>query len=827
MQLSAYDVVWILTCSVLVMLMQAGFCCLESGIVRSKNSINVAAKNYADFCISTAIFWLIGFGLMFGTSFQGIIGTDGFAFSSFQEPSVVPFFIFQMMFCGTATTIISGAVAERTRFAGYLLISIVVSLVIYPVFGHWAWAGVNGGLDGWLATLGFVDFAGGTVVHSVAGWVSLAAVLIIGPRIGRFESPDTKFRSNSLPMATLGVFILWVGWIGFNGGSNLVMDQRVPLIIFNTLLAGTFGGVGAMVVSLLHFHRFIVFSIMNGTLAGLVAITASANSVEPWAAVSIGTIAGSISVYASQALAKFKIDDAIHAFPVHGVGGIWGTIAVALFGDPVSWGTGFTRWQQLSAQSTGVVVAMVWAFGGSYILLRMINHYFPLRVTEDSEHVGLNVSEHEETTDQLDLLRSMEHQRATGNFSRKVPVDVNSDIGDIAEEYNLVLTQLSSAKTEAETANRTKSQFLASMSHELRTPMNAILGFAQLLQHNPKKPLTEDQNSYVESIMIGGRHLLKLINEILDLAKIESGRISLTLEDVDANKAVADCVALITPLGEQDNITIINNINDGPSTFLSTDKQKFKQILINLLSNAVKYNIAGGTVTIKGQETKDGFLQISVTDTGIGIARKDHALVFRMYQRLEKNATISKKDGTGIGLTVSKLLIEQMAGRLGFKSEVGTGSTFWIKLPLVSNENVLVWTDKMSVGIDTIDKDHQVIFSLLNKVAHCGIEEMSLDEIIEELINYTHYHFQREEAIMEVCGYPDLKRHHEMHHNHIAQITNLAEIWRKERDPKLLHKLQLFLRNWLIEHAMKVDTTIAPYAKGKRQDIQKALEELG
>ncbi len=827
MQLSAYDVAWILTCSILVMLMQAGFCCLESGIVRSKNSINVAAKNFADFCISTAIFWFVGFGIMFGASYQGLFGTNGFAYSPANGSSVVSFFIFQMMFCGTATTIISGAVAERTKFTGYLLISVVVSLVIYPVFGHWAWAGVDGGNDGWLAALGFVDFAGGTVVHSVAGWVCLAAVLIIGPRIGRFDSPDSQFRSHSLPLATLGVFILWVGWIGFNGGSNLAMDDRVPLIIFNTLLAGTFGGLGAMAVNKLHFGRFVVLNIMNGTLAGLVAITATANIVDPWGAAVVGAVAGAISLYASEMLARLKIDDAINAFPVHGVGGVWGTLAVALIGDPNAWGTGFNRWQQLLAQGTGVVVAMIWAFVGGYLLLWVVNHFFPLRVSIDDERVGLNVSEHSESTEQLDLLRSIEYQRATGDFSRQVPVNPNSEIGDIAEEYNLVLSKLSGAKEEAENASKAKSEFLASMSHELRTPMNAILGFAQLLKHNPKNPLTQSQNSMVESILTGGRHLLELINDILDLAKIEADRVTITLEVLDAVQVVDECVVLTAPLGEKDDIKIFNKFTSCSPIILRTDTRRFNQILINLLSNAVKYNREGGTVTVDGWETDDDFLHISVTDTGSGISKDDYSKIFNMYQRLEKDAKISKKEGTGIGLNVCKLLVERMAGRIGFESEEGVGSTFWLELPLATNQDVLIWTDALRVGVDAIDKDHQSIFLLLNKVEYGTVDEGLLDEVIEELIDYTIYHFRREEELMEVCGYPDLEKHRAMHQDLVFRVSELAKTWYLERDPKILHQLKIFLRNWLVEHIMNADIEITPYLSGKNQDVQKVLEAHG
>lgn len=210
--------------------MQAGFCCLESGSVRSKNSINVAAKNFGGFCVAATVFLLLGlgllgFGLMFGESRDGILGHTGF-FADPDDPSRLAFFVFQLMFCGTVTTMVSGAIAERAKYPDYLVITALVALIIYPVFGHWSWASGPDGPHGWLGEIGFVDFAGGSVVHYIAGWVSLAAVLIIGPRRGRYENPDEAFCSYSLPLTALGVIVIWIGWIGFNGGSTLAFNEK-------------------------------------------------------------------------------------------------------------------------------------------------------------------------------------------------------------------------------------------------------------------------------------------------------------------------------------------------------------------------------------------------------------------------------------------------------------------------------------------------------------------------------------------------------------------------------------------------------------------------
>ncbi|MFQ5973954.1 MAG: ammonium transporter, partial [Alphaproteobacteria bacterium] len=399
------DVAWLLAAAALVMLMQAGFLCLESGLVRSKNSINVAIKNFIDFCISSAVFWVFGFAFMFGATFGGLLGTSGFFFGGEVGPWLAAFFVFQLVFCGTATTIVSGAVAERLRFVGYLVIATLLSSLIYPVVGHWAWGGLAGGESaGWLERAHFLDFAGSTVVHSVGGWVSLAAIMILGPRIGRFDKTGVPIRGHDVPLATLGVFLLWFGWFGFNGGSTLRVTAEIPFIIMNTTLSGAFGGLSAMFVAWRLTGRPDVGMIMNGSLGGLVGITASANIMTPVAAITVGLIAGVIIVLATMALERLRIDDVVGAFPVHGCGGVWGTLAVALLGDPEAWGTGLGRWEQLGVQATGAVATFVWAFGVSYVVLRIVNRWLPLRAPPEDERIGLNVSEHGESTELIDLL---------------------------------------------------------------------------------------------------------------------------------------------------------------------------------------------------------------------------------------------------------------------------------------------------------------------------------------------------------------------------------------------------------------------------------------
>jgi len=445
------DVAWILVCAALVMLMQAGFSCLESGLVRTKNSINVAAKNFADFCLASAVFWLFGFALMFGTTSGGFFGTSGFLFDDTANPWLMAFFIFQLGFCGTAVTIISGAVSERMRFGGYLIVATIVAAVIYPFIGHWVWGSAAGAASGgWLEQMGFIDFAGSTVVHSVGGWVALAAIIIIGPRIGRFGENSTPIRGHDLPFVTLGVFLLWFGWFGFNGGSTLGLTPEVPTIIVNTTVSGAFGGLVALGLAWWLGGRPDVAMIMNGSLAGLVGITASAHIMTPGAAAGIGSIAAVVMYGVAKLLERLEIDDVVGAVPVHLAAGIWGTLAVAIFADPEAWGTGLGRWDQLVVQATGVGATFLWAFGLGFILLWLINRVFPLRIDPEGERVGLNVAEHGASTEILDLLSDMDAQRRANDFSHPINVEPHTEIGQIARQYNRVIADINAEQKRRE-----------------------------------------------------------------------------------------------------------------------------------------------------------------------------------------------------------------------------------------------------------------------------------------------------------------------------------------------------------------------------------------
>ena len=369
----------------------------------------------------------------------------------------------------------------------------------------------------------------------------------------------------------------------------------------------------------------------------------------------------------------------------------------------------------------------------------------------------------------------------------------------------------------ARAASDEKSAFLARVSHELRTPLNAVLGFAQMLQYDPKTPLTSSQEESVGNIIEGGQHLLELVNDILDLVRIEAHQVSLSVQKVDANEIVKNCVDLSLPLGQPNGVEIIDGLSDRAPFLLRADEVRLKQILLNLLSNAVKYNRPNGKVVVDGWETKNKFLRLEVSDTGIGITKEDFQGVFEVFQRIDADPMVAR-EGTGIGLSVSKLLVEKMAGRIGFESELGVGSTFWVELPLASKRDVLIWGDTMRTGNDQIDRDHQVLVALLNKTAQNDIKEAQVDDVLSELVEYTHKHFRREEKIMKLCGYPELDKHCRIHEKLSSQVQSLSDQWQHNRSEENLDALRLFLRDWLFDHIINVDTKLTAYISGPKKN---------
>ena len=457
------DAVWVAVCGSLVFFMQPGFQMVESGLTREKNSINVAIKNLTDIGISLFVYWLFGFAIMFGHSKGGFIGTTHFLPGGFNNVSfdLCNFLFFEAMFCSTSATIVSGAVAERMKYSSYIISTFIISALIYPVFGHWAWNGIQPSFisdsAGWLNKIGFVDFAGSTVVHSVGGYVALAGVIILGARKGRFvqdyQTGKTKSREIqgcNIPMTVAGVFILWFGWLGFNGGSDLAFTERVPQVLINTCISAATGMLSSLFVGWAFSGLPNVNFVINGTLAGLVSITAGCHCVTPGAAALIGIIGGIVMLLASKLLEKLKLDDAVGAIPVHLAAGIWGTLAVGIFGQPEQLGTNPILGSQILAQVIGIAACGIWSFGIAFTLLFILNKIKPLRVASEDEDKGLNIVEHGSSTMIFDLYDKMSEQARTGDLSIRLKEEPFTEIGQISSLYNKVMDKLESTSFEME-----------------------------------------------------------------------------------------------------------------------------------------------------------------------------------------------------------------------------------------------------------------------------------------------------------------------------------------------------------------------------------------
>ena len=383
------DILWLTIAALLVFFMQAAFALVESGLSRSKNAVNVMMKNYFDVCASTLVFGFVGYGIVYGESLQGFIGSDKFFMAGMENNKEYALVLFNAMFAATAATISSGAMAERTKFFSYAISALFVSGLIYPVLAHWVWNGA-----GWLNQLGFYDFAGSTVVHSVGAWVALAGIIVVGPRAGRFDPETFEVREipgHNLMLVTLGGFILWFGFFAFNAGSGGGMSANIGKIALNTAFAGAAGAIGVMVISYLRGKPLLVTSTINGSLAGLVAIAAGCAVLEPVMATLTGFIAGIIFSYGRDLMLRLRLDDVVDAVTVHGICGLWGTLAIGIFFTDDMFNP-----ERIAIQLAGIAATFVWAFVSAFIVFKVIDGIWGLRSTGMHQQRGLDISEHSE-----------------------------------------------------------------------------------------------------------------------------------------------------------------------------------------------------------------------------------------------------------------------------------------------------------------------------------------------------------------------------------------------------------------------------------------------
>ncbi len=461
------DTLWVLLGTVLVFFMQAGFAMVETGFTRAKNAGNIVMKNLMDFCLGSAAFWIIGFGLMFGLNAAGdahpFIGIPDF-FIMRDYGSAIPsfaFVMFQTVFCATAATIVSGAMAERTRFISYCIYSVVISALIYPVSGHWIWGG------GWLAQLGFHDFAGSTAVHMVGGVAAFWGAKIIGPRIGKYDSDNRAqaIPGHSLTLGALGVFILWFCWFGFNGGSTISLsgdDSQLgaSAIFFNTNLAAAFAAIATMALTWVRYKKPDVSMTLNGALAGLVGITAGCDAVSPFGAAAIGIISGVVVVFAVEYFEKVAhIDDPVGAISVHGICGALGTVFVGVFAvdGGLLYGGGFAL---LGVQALGVAAVIGWVSLTMVSLFLLLHKTIGLRVSHAEEIAGLDLKEHGLCSSYAD-------------FMPAVPTVLGSGV---PEEVAIPVTEVPAVQKPSREAPLTKVVIVSRQSkfNELKEALNAI-----------------------------------------------------------------------------------------------------------------------------------------------------------------------------------------------------------------------------------------------------------------------------------------------------------------------------------------------------------------
>jgi|GEM_PF-1264275 len=728
------DPLFVFLCTLLVLLMQIGFLFLEAGTVRKKNTANVAAKNLIDLAVVLLLYWLVGYGVMFGESMQGYVGTSQFILGHFDSVEHGSFFVFQMVFCATSVTIISGSIAERGSLKGYIALSIFVAVAMYPTVGHWVWSE-----NGWLAQRGFIDFAGSTVVHSVGGWAALAAIMIIGPRLNRFAEGH-NFNHSSLVQSVAGVVFLWLGWLGFNAGSSLHFDSNVFNIVLNTILAGASGGLASAMYSLYRTNRVHIPNFYNGILSGLVAITASCNLVEGLSAVIIGVVGALISLAVSQLLIIKKIDDVVDAIPVHLASGIWGTIAVALFVPQQLITDNMLAADRLSllwGQVFGVSVIAVYVFPLCYITFSLINKVIPLRVGQDEEIVGLNISSHQASSDLYDLVTVMQNQEETGDFSQRVDYDPTSEIGMIARQYNRVLSRFETALVKAtqkhsallQTNQRLKAmesrvqkseklsslgQISSGLVREINEPIGYVLSniktlkdynqffkllvteykaFAAMVSQHPVVAsevlqridkiceeedlefVLEDSEELINATSEGANKIEKILSNVRTFSEFGDEKFELKDINVLVSSAV-ERIAETLPL----SCKLLESY-DAKLPMVSCSPHQIEQLCINILNNSIQA-IGEERGAIKVTTSNDGKqVVVAIIDSGVGIKEEYQSKVFDPFF-----TTLGSQGHAGLGLSICYGIATNHGGTLSLLSKQAKGTKVILRLPMPLDE---------------------------------------------------------------------------------------------------------------------------------------------
>lgn len=627
------DTLWIIICACFVFFMQAGFICYEVGFVQSKNVISVAIENLLTFMITTIGFCLIGFPLMFGKTFHGIIGTSLWGFQGVEEafPLGYAFIFFQIMFAATAVTIFAGSMSERTKLIPLQIAASVSAVIIFPVYGHWVWGGLFLHQKTWLNSLGFIDFAGATVVHTTAGFIALAGLIVVGKR-----NKPKNGRSN-IPFAVLGVFILWFAWFGFNGGSLLAFNDKVGLILLNTNLAAASGMLGALIMNRLLLRKGgYLISIFNGVLGGLVAITAASYYLEPPAAISIGLLAGMIVDLSSYLLNKLGIDDAVGAVPVHLFGGIAGTLLLPFFMNADLLHTG-SRLSQFLIQLLGVSVNFCWAFGVAFLMFKIIDGKIGLRVTAEEEEKGLNIVEFSDI------------------YSWEKYMEITGYEKEIKEKNDLLRKQ-------ARLLTVTEEQERAKLARDLHDGVGQSLAALKIILGMTKKQL-ENSNEGVkqDNILQSTEKAVNLIEN--SMKEIRNVLNNLRPEQLKENGLTGGLEAMTKDLNQVNGLSCNLEIIKPIPHFDETITLNIYRIMQEALTNAVKHAQASNIVVYAGKVSQVGFYDFQIVDDGVGF-------------QIEKSEF-------GVGIPSMRDRVKMLGGHFQITSEQGEGTRIIVEVPTI------------------------------------------------------------------------------------------------------------------------------------------------